>query len=74
MNTQQVLARLDAAWVDFEGSYAGLSNAQLHIPGITGQWSVRDIIAHVTWWMDRTIVGSTCRSMLGVSLILVGPD
>jgi hypothetical protein len=55
MNTQQVLARLDAAWADFEDSYAGLSDAQLRIPGVTGQWSVRDIIAHVTWWEEEAL-------------------
>ena len=55
MNTQQVLARLDAAWLEFEDSYAGLSEAQLLIPGVTGQWSVRDIIAHVTWWEEEAL-------------------
>lgn len=55
MNTQQVLGRLDAAWADFEGSYAGLTEAQLLIPNVTGKWSVRDIIAHVTWWEEEAL-------------------
>ena len=55
MNTQQVLRRLDESWKDFEESYAGLSDAQLLIPGVTGQWSVRDIIAHVTWWEEEAL-------------------
>lgn len=55
MNTQQVLARLDKSWRDFEESYAGLSDAQLLLPGVTGQWSVRDIIAHVTWWEEEAL-------------------
>ena len=50
MKRQQLLDRLDSAWADFEASYAGLSDAQLLIPRVTGEWSVRDIIAHVTWW------------------------
>jgi hypothetical protein len=55
MRTRQVLRRLDAAWADFEASYAGLSDAQLLIPGVQGQWSVRDIIAHVTWWEEEAL-------------------
>ena len=55
MKTQQVLDRLDAAWSDFEESYAGLSDSQLLEPGVTGRWSVRDIIAHVTWWEEEAL-------------------
>jgi hypothetical protein len=55
MNRHQVLQRLDAAWSAFEGSYAGLSDAQLLLPGVTGEWSVRDIIAHVTWWEEEAL-------------------
>ena len=50
MDRRQLLERLDEAWVAFKASYAGLSEAQLREPGVTGAWSVRDIIAHVTTW------------------------
>ena len=56
MNRQQVLKRLDAAWAEFEESYAGLSDSQLLTPGVTGNWSVRDIIAHVTWWEEEALM------------------
>ena len=55
MTTEQLLARLDVAWRDFEASYAGLSDAELLVPGVTGAWSVRDIIAHVTWWEEEAL-------------------
>jgi hypothetical protein len=55
MKRQQVLERLDSAWKDFEESYAGLSESQLMIPRVTGEWSVRDIIAHVTWWEEEAL-------------------
>lgn len=55
MKTQRVLARLDAAWAEFQASYAGLTEAQVLRPGVTGQWSVRDIIAHVTWWEEEAL-------------------
>jgi hypothetical protein len=55
MKIEQLLARLDSAWKDFEESYAGLTEAELLAPGVTGQWSVRDIIAHVTWWEEEAL-------------------
>jgi hypothetical protein len=55
MNRRQLLERLEAAWTAFEESYAGLTDAQLLMPGVTGAWSVRDIIAHVTWWEEEAL-------------------
>ena len=55
MNRQQLLNRLDTAWVAFQASYAGLSNSQLAEPGAAGDWSVKDIIAHVTWWEEEAL-------------------
>jgi uncharacterized protein (DUF305 family) len=52
---EQVLTKLDSAWRDFENSYSGLSDGQLLLSGVTGQWSVRDIIAHVTWWEEEAL-------------------
>ncbi|MGH7624155.1 MAG: DinB family protein [Gemmatimonadaceae bacterium] len=55
MTRDQILRKLEAAWRAFEDSYAGLTGAQLRTPGVTGQWSVRDIIAHVTWWEEEAL-------------------
>jgi len=49
------LKRLDQAWQDFRNSYAGLSDAQLMTPGVTGAWSVRDILAHVSTWEEEAL-------------------
>lgn len=51
----KLLAKLDAAWTEFQESYAGLSDEQLLQPGVTGEWSVRDAIAHVTWWEEEAL-------------------
>ncbi|MGH7492334.1 MAG: hypothetical protein ACREOO_08055 [bacterium] len=48
MDRQQLLKRLDKAWMDFRESYASLSDSELMEPDVTGTWSMRDIIAHVT--------------------------
>ena len=55
MDGRHLLRRLDAAWGAFNASYAGLSDAQLMKPGVTGDWSVRDILAHVTTWEEEAL-------------------
>lgn len=55
MKRQKLLERLDKPWTAFKESYAGLSDAQLTEPGVTGDWSVKDIIAHVTWWEEEAL-------------------
>jgi len=46
---------MDTAWVAFGESYAGLSDVQLMEPGVTGAWSIRDILAHVTTWEEEAL-------------------
>ena len=55
MDRQQLLQRLDKAWLEFKGSYAGLSDSQILEPGVQGRWSVRDILAHVTTWEEEAL-------------------
>jgi hypothetical protein len=50
MDRQQLLKRLDSAWTALTESYAGVSDARLTEPGVTDNWSVKDILAHVTTW------------------------
>jgi hypothetical protein len=52
---QKLLDRLDKAWQEFLDSYAGLSGADALKPGVTGSWSVKDIVAHVTTWEEETL-------------------
>jgi hypothetical protein len=55
VNRAQVLGRLDKAWLAFKESFAGLSEAELLEPNVTGTWSVRDILAHVTTWDEEAL-------------------
>jgi hypothetical protein len=55
MDRRQLLKRLDTAWVAFTGAYADLSDTQLMGPGVTGAWSARDILAHVTTWEEEAL-------------------
>ena len=55
MDKQQLLKRLEKAWAAFKDSYAGLTDAQFAEPGVTGDWSVKDILAHVTTWEQEAL-------------------
>jgi hypothetical protein len=55
MDRSQLLKRLEKAWETLEASYVGLSDAEMMEPGVTDTWSVRDIIAHVTWWEEEAL-------------------
>lgn len=55
MTKQQLLDKLENAWADLQASFAGLSEAQMTEPGVTGEWSVKDILAHVTTWEEEAL-------------------
>src|SRR5262245_12258430 len=51
----RLLKTLDAGWTVFQESYAGLSRSRLTERGVTGDWSVKDILAHVTTWEGEAL-------------------
>jgi hypothetical protein len=55
VNRQQLVDRLEGEWRDFTASYAGLPEARLTEPGVMGDWSVKEIIAHVTTWEEEAL-------------------
>jgi hypothetical protein len=55
VDRRQLLQRLDRAWRDFQESHADLSETQMMKSGVTGNWSVRDILAHVTTWGEEAL-------------------
>jgi hypothetical protein len=55
VDRQRLLTTLDKAWVALKESYAGVSDSRLTEPGVTGDWSVKDILAHVTTWEGEAL-------------------
>jgi len=55
MNREQLLARLDKAWVALGDSYAGLIELEMMTPGVAGDWSVKDMLAHVATWEEEAL-------------------
>ena len=44
------------AWGEFQEVLAKCSKAQMMMTGVDGTWSVKDIIAHITWF-EREMIG-----------------
>jgi hypothetical protein len=52
---QRLLERLDAAWTTLTDSYAGVSDSLLMESGVVDDWSVKDVLAHVTAWEEEAL-------------------
>lgn len=49
----EILRDLDEAWADLQTVIGSLSEVEMHQPGITGDWSVRDLLGHMAFWARR---------------------
>jgi hypothetical protein len=52
---RKLLKTLDTAWTSFKVSYDGLPDSRLLEPGVTDDWSVKDILAHVLTWEEEAL-------------------
>ena len=55
MKQQQVMEKIETTWNEFVMAYSGLSDSQFEQPGVTESWSVKDLIAHVSWWEEESL-------------------
>jgi len=55
MNRQPLLTRVETAWAAFNTSYDGLDEVEISEPGVVGEWSVRDLMAHVSIWEEEAL-------------------
>jgi hypothetical protein len=46
----ELLAELDHEWANIERIYAGFSEADMITPGVQGEWSIKDILVHLSAW------------------------
>lgn len=68
MNTAQLLDEIRTARDEWEALLATLDEAQMIRPGVAGDWSVKDLIAHITW-SEKEMVGMLkARALVGSEL------
>ncbi len=47
---EKLFETIETRWEELLASVDGLSDAQMVEPGVVGEWSVKDIMAHITTW------------------------
>ena len=55
MNKQQLITNLDASRKRLEDTIAGLSVEKMNEPNAVGDWSVKDVLAHLAMWSARSV-------------------
>jgi len=44
---------LAEAWADLGRALDGLSDDEMLLPGVTGEWSVKDLLGHIAFWAGK---------------------
>jgi uncharacterized protein (TIGR03083 family) len=55
MTRDEILKALRASRAQVEAALTGLTDAQLIEPGVLGEWSVKDILSHLTAWEAEAV-------------------
>jgi len=55
MNKTKLLDEMHNGYTAFENLLAPLSEAEMTIAGVNGEWSIKDILAHLAAWQKRTL-------------------
>lgn len=50
-----LMETIGARWEELRGAVEGLSDEWMVEPGVVGEWSVKDILAHVTTWETEAL-------------------
>lgn len=55
MYKEALFRRIEAAWQELQDSIEGLSEESMLAAGAVGEWSVRDLLAHVATWEEEAL-------------------
>ncbi len=74
MDQRELLDLIRAERGDWDTLVDSLEPDQIDVAGVSGAWSVKDIIAHITWF-EREMVGLLrVRALVGSELWQFSPD
>jgi hypothetical protein len=68
INLNRFMERQDSARADWDALLAQIPEALKTRPGVAGEWSVKDIIAHVTWFEKEMVGLLRSRALAGSEL------
>ena len=55
MRREQLVEKMERAWGKLTESYAELPAERMVAAGVVGEWSVKDVLAHVTTWEEEAL-------------------
>ena len=61
---QDVLRRIETSWTNLMRAIAGLPEERLTEAGVSGDWSVKDLMGHVAVW-DEYVIDAARRLLAG---------
>ncbi len=67
----EALARTEASWRALVDLASPLSPEILQEPGVTGNWSIKDLLNHIAFWDDN---GAATARRLAAGMAHAGPD
>lgn len=56
MDKAQLLDEMNRGYATLETVLAPLDQQQMTTPGVTGDWSIKDIVAHLAVWQDYLVI------------------
>ncbi|HLY32140.1 MAG TPA: DinB family protein [Ktedonobacterales bacterium] len=51
----EIIEQIRATHQPLEEALAALSEEQMTEPGVNGEWTVKDMLAHITWWEQHLL-------------------
>jgi hypothetical protein len=55
MTKDELIQKIESEWDKLQAALDGLTEEQMYQPGVVGDWSIKDILAHITAWQTRLI-------------------
>ena len=53
--TSKAIEQVEASWAELQSAIDGIDQTKMSEPGVTGAWSVKDLLGHVAYWEGRAI-------------------
>ena len=68
MTQPELLNLIKQTWTDWQATLAQVSPSQMTQPGVEGHYSIKDIIAHITWYEQEMVGLLSTRTLAGSDL------
>jgi hypothetical protein len=68
MDKNELLKTLSESRYELDRALADVVPSEMTTPGIVGEWSIKDIIAHITWAVKETVGMLEAKALVGSPL------